>query len=350
MPDIRKYEKVLNFLMKDGYSFSFLCEQDIPLHKAFVERNWPGAVTRGSFDYNKWKLGTRADGNINLLVCKKDGQIVGQISYIAQQLVIDGQTHDCYWGCNFMVDAAYKGAGIGAALEVYALKYFPIILGNAPTLDSLKYKEAIGFKTLVGPTIMMLPLKADYFLKLKLHGSNKNVLRLISTAVNPFMSVYWSVKFANAAVWKQTTIEEILPLIRTKQEYLDAPHVLHDNNFYAWRFNTPQQFKKKEVEILRSDKGSYFIYKRSAALVYLYEFHFTNQQQLRSALKYIWKTERDATTIKVFANSTGEQSFFKKAGFFSFRTKGLVTAYSEKGLFNNVERMHVDIIDGDGDI
>ena len=353
MPDTSKYDKVLALLIKQGFTFSFLTAADVPLHQAFVQRNWPGAITRGSFEYNKWKLGKRGGGSINLLICKKDGNLIGQIAYVPQQIVINKEIHNCYWGCNFMVDAEYKGSGIGAALEIYAKQYFPIILGNSPTTDSLKYKTQLGFKNIQGATIMMLPFKANHFLRLKLHSLNQGLKGLLSSVINPFLNVYWNVKLSSASgkIWKHTGINDIANLIPNKQKSIPVPHILHDQSFLNWRLNMPEPFRKNSPNILLSEnKSSYFIYKRNANIISFYDFHFSSQQDLLSALKYLYKTEPGTTTIKLFANNKQEESLLKKAGFFSFKTKGMVTAYSEKGLFDSINKIHVDIIDGDGDI
>jgi predicted N-acetyltransferase YhbS len=353
MPSASKYDKVLALLIKQGYTFSFLTADDIPLHHAFVQRNWPGAITRGNFEYNKWKLGEREDGSINLLVCKKDGNIIGQIAYVSQQIVINKEIHDCYWGCNFMVDAEYKGIGIGAALEIYAKQYYPIILGNSPTTDSLKYKKQLGFKNIEGATTMMLPFKADHFVRLKLHNLNHGLKGLVSSAINPFLSIYWNIKLSSASTkaWQQTTIEEVKSLIANKQQAMSIPYILHDNSFLNWRLNMSEQFRQSEPNVLVSEnKSSYLIYKRNGNIISIYDFHFPSQQELKSVLKYLHQTESGITTIKLFANNNQEEILFKKNGFFSFKTKGVVTAYSEKGLFDSFSKMHVDIIDGDGDI
>lgn len=353
MPDTNKYDRVLALLIRQGYSFSFLTANDIPFHQAFVQRNWPGAVTRGIFEYNRWKLGEREDGSINLLICKKDGNIIGQIGYVPQQIVINKEIHDCYWGCNFMVDAEYKGAGIGAALEIFARQYFSIILGNSPTTDSLKYKKRLGFRNIDGATTMMLPFRADHFIRLKLNSLNKSVKGILSTIINPFLSVFWSTKLSSVTnkTWQQTRIEDIEPIITNKQQSISIPYILHDHFFLIWRLNMPEQFKQNTPNVLLSEsKRSYFIYKRNGNIISLYDFHFSSQQELASAIKYLYKAEQGATTIKVFANNKHEEALFKKAGFFAFKTKGIVTAYSGKGMFNSVNKMHVDIIDGDGDI
>lgn len=353
MPSANKYDKVLALLIKQGYTFSFLTVDDIPLHQAFVQRNWPGAITRGNYQYNKWKLGEREDGSINLLVCKKDGNIIGQIAYVPQQIVIDKEIHDCYWGCNFMVDTEYKGAGIGAVLEIYAKQYFPIILGNSPTTDSLKYKKQLDFKNIEGATTMMLPFKADHFIRLKLTNLNHGLKGLVSSAINPFLSIYWNIKLSSAQgkIWKQATIKEIEPLIANKQQAISIPYILHDNFSLNWRLNMPEQFRQNNPNVLVSEnRNSYLIYKRNGNIISMYDFLFSSQQELNSALKYLYQTEQGITTIKLFANNNQEENLFKKAGFFAFKTKGVVTAYSDKGLFNFINKMYVDIIDGDGDI
>jgi hypothetical protein len=346
-------EKLLDVLIKQGYSFSFLTTDEIELHQEFVKKNWPNSPTRGNFKYNKWKLGVRDAKSINLLICKKDNKIVGQIGYVPAKVMIDKVAHSCYWGCNFKILDDFKDSGIGAALDIYASTEFPVLLGYNPSPESIKYKKRIGFKYLEGPSTLLFPIKADYLLRLKSPAFLRNAIGLVSFFINPLLKVYTTLKLSavNAASWENTSDELIIQRIASKQQLLDKPFILHDTNFIKWRCNPPAEFKGKPSLLISSKNDKeYVIYYRSGHIINVYDQYFLSAQAVKSFIKVLCAQEKGATTIKVYANTAGEERIFKKSGFIGLRRKATITAFSAQNLFSNIDSMVMDLYDADGDI
>jgi hypothetical protein len=343
--------KILSMLEARGFSFSFLSEGDVEAHRDFVARNWPNAVTRSNYEYNKWKYGTRADGSINLLLCKKDGQIIGQIGYIPARLSIAGKVHDCVWGCNFKVDGAYKELGIGAALELYAAGIFPVILGNTPSADSIKYKRSIGYKFLEGPRVMMYPVKADHLLQLKGRKLPGVVLQVASAMANPVLAAYNTLRLpARSDTWAQTGETGVAERIAVRQSHIPVPFIVHDEPFLQWRCNLPAGLREKaRLFVYPGDELSYAICSVSGKVLNVYDFCFADSSVLRSFIKQASSIE-GISTIRIQANSSEEESLLRRSGFIAFRNKAVITAYSREKLFELFDKMHVDGYEGDIDI
>lgn len=334
-----------------GFSFSFLSEADIEAHKAFVARNWPRAVTRSNYEYNTWKYGLRADGSINLLLCKKGNEVIGQIGYVPGTLSVDGGRYDCVWGCNFKVEDAYRELGIGAALEIYASNIFPIILGNTPSADSIKYKRSLGYKMLEGPGVMMFPVKADHLLQLKGRKLPVAVLQVAAAVANPVVITYNKLRLPTAASgWLQTNEHGISERIALKEKDVTAPHIVHDEAFVQWRVNLPAVFREKaKMFVSSADDHSYAITSIAGKVLNIYDYYFANKAVLKSFLKQA-SDIAGISTIRIQANSNDEEVLLRKSGFIPFRNKAVITAYSRNGLFDKADKMYVTGYDGDVDL
>jgi hypothetical protein len=348
---MRNAEKILGILEAQGYSFSFLSKDDVLKHKEFVERNWPGAVTRSDYQYNSWKYGKR-DKSINLLVCKKDGNIIGQIGYVSARVSIRGSEHDCAWGCNFKVDEGYRDIGIGAALELYAATHFSIILGNTPSDPSIKYKKAIGYKFLDGPVTMMLPLRADHVLQLKTPPALQHLIPAVSALVTPIIKLLNRARLQNnsSGKWLAASAKHIAARIARKEQGLALPHIIHDNRFLEWRCKPPEGIRTSpEMLVYDGDDVSFAIFSISGKVLNIYDFMFGDADVAKSFIKELCK-DKTASTIKILANDENEVALFRKLGFIAFRTRAVITAYSRERYFDREHAMHVTLYDGDGDI
>ena len=342
--------KILAVLGSQGYSFSFFTPADVTAHKTFVEKNWPGTITRSNYDYNKWKYGTRADG-INLLLCKKDDRIIGQIGYIPATINIAGKVYDCVWGCNFKVEGDYKELGIGAALEIFASQHFPVILGNTPSKDSIKYKQALGYKFLDGPRILMFPVKTGHLLQLKGQSLPQAVLSAVSLLADPLLKIYNNVRFPPTRnSWQLSDEQGIAARIDTKERSLTIPHIVHDERFLQWRCNLPPDLRPKaKILAYTTDNSSYAIYSLTGRVLNIYDYFFANTGLLRSLMAHLL-TVPGISTLRIQANSDEEEQMLHKYGFIPFRQKTVITAWSKDRLFDAFDKMYVTAYDGDMDI
>lgn len=350
------FDRILNILERQGYTFELLKKEDAALHREFISTVWSSTSTRGDFNINNWKLNRGRDTpTINLLVCKKDNKIIGQMGYIPVSIDINGKQHDAVWGCNFRVQDSYKDVGIGAAIEMYATKLFPILLGNSPTTEAMKFKKGLGYKFLDGPRIMMLPVKSDYVLQLKTPDKYRFLLPIVTTFVNPLLRIRHRMKFGsyNKHAWTDVDEKGILERILKFRATLTLPHTIHDEAFINWRCNPPVGYKQKpKFTIFKNDDYSYCIYNITNGILSLYEHHFNDKTTLYSFLRTVLNSEvsKGVTTIRTYANFNHEESMFKGAGFIGLRRKCIITVYNKDNLFADIDKMYVDLYDSDGDL
>lgn len=349
-------DRIIKILGGQGYTFELLKKEDTGLHREFIKRVWPNSTTRGDFAINNWKLNRGRDTEtINMLVCKKDGRIIGQMGYIPVTLKIGDTLYDAVWGCNFRVEDSYKDVGIGAAIEMYATKLFDILLGNTPTEEAMKFKQGLGYKFIDGPRIMMFPIKADYLIGIKAPAKLKPFLPLATLMVNPLLRIWQLFKFAggNSSAWAQVTAEKVIDRIAKRQQSISLPYTVHDAEFINWRCNPPEQYKPKpQVLIYNNDAESYCIYNVTNKVLNLYEYCFNSKKAFDSFVKYIiaQRNKEGITTIRIYANTEAEESMFRKGNFIGLRRKCVITAYNKDNLFADTDKMYVDLYDSDGDL
>lgn len=351
-----KFDRILKVLAGQGYTFELLKKEEAGLHADFIKSVWPNSKTRGDFQINNWKLNRGRDTDtINLLVCKKDNQIIGQMGYIPVTITINGHLHDAVWGCNFRVLDSYKDVGIGAAIEIFATKLFPILLGNTPTEEAMKFKKGLGYKFLDGPRIMMFPVKSDYLLQIKTPAKLKRLVPIASAFINPILSFRQWLKFGSFGKYEWIAADEagIAGRMKKFRETISLPHTIHDEAFINWRCNPPANYKQKpQICILKNDENSYCIYNITNGILSLYEYCFNSKEAFYSFIGNTIRKEasKNVTTIRTYANTEKEENMFKQAGFIGLRRKCIITVYNNDNLFADIDKMYVDLYDSDGDL
>jgi hypothetical protein len=345
--------RLLNVLIKQGFSFSFLKKSDEEAHIDFVKRNWPNSPRKADFFYNTWKYAKRSNDEINIVVCKFNNAIVGQIGLLPSKIVIKNQVHDCFWGCNFMIDKIYKNIGLGAAIEIYAMENYSMIAGTSPSEESNKYKQKLGWITLDGATCFFFPIKINDFLKIK--QFSKGVVKVIDFAsifINPLWTVFNNIRLGlpGAQKWASSDQETIIKRIANRKKKSEIPYILHDKNFMDWR-NNPPEYAKREMKFLVSENSdSYIVYVVSGNRISIFEHFFESKKDFASGLRFLMKKERTAAIglLKIFANSEFEINLFKSFLLKPLNTKKNFSVYSKENLFEGINKVHVDLYDGDG--
>ncbi len=356
MADMKQFEKLLKVLTMQGFTIEFLQEADLDAHRRFIIRNWPKVPLRYDLTYNTWKFRT-ANGErlMNIVVCKMGDEIVGQIGYIHGRLPVNGKLYDVYWGANFKVNEELKSMGIGAGLEIFAARYFPVLLSNTPSNDALKYKKQLGYKLLDGARTIMIPIRANHVAGLKMPDQYRKYLPLITGLANPVM---WSARRAQMLFkgrnWETASEQTVLERVTKKQATLTRLHITHDKDFLNWRLNPPAEIPniKPNVVVSSGNDREYVIFRVSNQIVHLYDYHFGSSGSVLSFLKYLLATFRSEkiNTVQCYANNAAEEALFKKIGCIALRTRCVVTAFSQEGIFDSETHMYVDLYDGEGNL
>ncbi len=345
--------RLLNVLIKQGFSFSFLKKSDEEAHIEFVKRNWPNSPRKADFFYNTWKYGSRGNDEINIVICRFNGAIVGQIGLLPSKIVIKNKVYDCFWGCNFMIDQIYKNIGLGAAIEIFAMENYPMIAGTSGSEESNKYKQKLGWITLDGATSFFFPVKINDLLKIR--QFSKGVVKIIDLAsifINPLWTLFSTARFGlyGSQKWAFANQKIIVERIASRKKKLDIPYILHDKNFMDWR-NNPPEYAKREMKYLVSESnGSYIVYVVSGNRISVFEHFFETKKDFASGIKFLLKKERNTSIglLKIFANSDSENQLFKSFLLKPLKTKKNFSVYSKDNLFDGIEKVHVDLYDGDG--
>ncbi len=346
----KKY-RLLKLLEKNGFAFSFFTMKDEVSRTIFVKRNWPNSKTRYNLDYNNWKFRKNEPGSdLNIILAKKDDEVVGQLGLISAKIKVGDKIEACNWGCNFKVDDLYKNVGLGVGLDLFYQQNGKVLLGNSSTPEAEKYRKAIGADLLEGPATLMLPVKAQHLVSLKVKSP-----RIVKSSgiINPLLRSYLLLKTrkGKTAHWTTATAQQIQQRIDERRSKITIPHIVHDADFIKWRCNPPTAFKPAtQLLINNSDEKSYVIYSVSGRVLNLYEYHFQTGKSLASFLKHLLHKEKSIFTVKAYANTFEEETLLKKTGFIALKTKCVISVYSEDNLQHGFTKMHVDLYDGDGDI
>jgi hypothetical protein len=352
----KQFDKLLKVLHTQGFRIGFLEETDLEAHRLFVEKNWPQIPLRHNPAFNRWKFRDPiGDRSMNLVVCKKDNEIVGQIGYLYSKLSLDGNIYDAYWGSNFRVNDELLALGIGAGLEIFASKHLPVILGNTPTPDALKYKKQLGYSILDGPRTMMLPLRIDHVAGLKVPDKFKSLIPVAAALLNPFIMGIRKIQgLGHNDTWTGGDAASVFPRIQLRQQSHTLPHIVHDLEFLNWRLNPPliTPDLRPYVALSEADPKEYAIFRITKRILYIHDYCFASSGSFLGFLKYVLRTHptEKMYTVQFFANNTEEEQLFRPLGCIGFRRKSIITGYSDQPLFANVTKMYVDLYDGEGNL
>ena len=351
-----QFEKLLKILTTQGFIFEFLKESDIEAHQKFVSKNWPNKPFRYHLTYNSWKFKpVQKERLMNLIVCKVGDEVVGQIGYVYGRFYKDGKLYDAYWGSNFKVNDELKSLGIGAGLEIFASRYFKVLLSNTPSNEALKYKKQLGYSLLEGSRTVALPIRINHLIGLKTPAHLKKYIPAISFFANPLLLMIRKIQtiFTSDTCWIPGDVDALFERIKNKQDKIKQVHIKHDIEFLKWRLNPPSEIPGIKPEILIHSKNAneYVVFRSSEKIIYLYDYCFSSTKSVLSFLKYILlkRPSSKINSIMLQANNVDEERLFKKHGCIFFRTKSVITAFSKESIFADTTSMYIDLYDGEGD-
>ena len=320
-------------------------------HRRFAEKMWPNKLRRRDEAYNRWKFRGPQHGDVNgLLLAVVDGQVVGQLGLIPVKLWVNGEIYDAQWACDLMVDPGVRKMGLGSMLFAVAMARGWVTLGSEPSPLADITMTRIGFKPLVGPHKMVLPLDVRVLMGWILKERFKGLIPILSKILQPINRlrintlVKKPIRDVHYAGW-----EDVLPLVAEQQSKLSKPHILHDKAYLAWRYNVPFD---ADIHTFQSSNGSYAICEGAGRDYYVYDWHTVNRSEcIRLFTKILGEAiQAGCQNILAFANDDLERKRLMKVGFLKMRTPIRVIYHSVEPILDRFEKFHYCIYDSDGNL
>lgn len=321
-------------------------------HREFAEKMWPDKVRRRNEAYNRWKFKGQDHGDVvGLLLAVVDGKVVGQLGLIPDRLRVDGKIYNAQWACDLMVNDDYRQMGLGSMLFAVAMNRGLVTLGSQPSPLAEITMSRIGFKPLLGPAKMFLPLDISILIGWKFRGALKSLVPVISKIIQPINN------FRIKALVRRKMgdisfggLEDVAPLVIQQQSTLKRPHILHDKNFLTWRYAEPY---KPDIKTLLVSDGSYAICEATSQYYYVYDWHAANKEEALALFPSIIHQAKESISknILVFANSHREKDILKQQGFFQLGKKPANIIYhSDEAILDGNNYFHYCIYDSDGNL
>jgi GNAT superfamily N-acetyltransferase len=321
-------------------------------HWAFAEKMWPDKLRRRNEAYNRWKFKGPDHGDVNgLLLAVVDGKVVGQLGLIPDRLWVDGKIYDAQWACDLMVDDDYRQMGLGSMLFAVAMDRGLVTLGSQPSPLAEITMSRIGFKPLIGPAKMFLPLDISVLIGWKLRGTLKSLVPFISKMIQPINN------FRIKALVRRKSgdtrfggLQDVAPLVIQQQSTQKEPHILHDKEFLTWRYAEPY---KPSIKTILGPEGGYAICEATSQYFYVYDWHAANKEQALALFPSIIHQAKESISknILVFANSHLEKKLLKQQGFFQLGKKPANIIYhSDDAILEGYKNIHYCIYDSDGNL
>jgi len=320
-------------------------------HREFAKKMWPDKIRRRDETYNRWKFKGPQSGDVNgLLLAVVDNKVVGQLGLIPADLWVDGQIYQSQWACDLMVDSEVRKMGLGSMLFAVAMDRGWVTLGSEPSPLADITMSRIGFKPLVGPYKMILPLDISVVINFAFRNRAKTVSNVLSKMTQPFN--YWKInkilKNTTESVQSASWIEVLLRVINA-QKTITSPHIVHDKAYLSWRYHVPFP---AQIETFIFGNNSYAICEPTPRDYYVYDWHTNNEEDLFSLFSQITYLahQNECKNILAFANSDLTKNQLRRFGFLKMRTPIKVIYHSEKTILKSHNNFHYCIYDSDGNL
>ena len=128
----------------------------------FGRRRWasgPPRRSRRTFDGSPKKNPALNGGGPPVWMLRHKGRIIGQLSAIPVALQVLRETHRASWGVDLIVDDAFRGRGVGAALSDACVAEYGLTLGVAVSADALRALRRSGWEDLGTLPMFIRPLQ-----------------------------------------------------------------------------------------------------------------------------------------------------------------------------------------------
>jgi len=339
-------------LLKQSQGIIFpYSDEWVSSHQAFAARMWPQKIRRRDEAYNRWKFKGPQKGPVDgLLLAVIDGQVVGQLGLIPDQLWVDGKVYRAQWACDLMVDTNVRKRGLGSMLFAVAMNRGLVTLGSEPSPLADITMSRIGFKPLVGPHKMVLPLEVHGVIGWVLKDRLKPLTSLLSKAVQPLNDykikrlLKKPIKGIRLADW-----QTVAPLVASHQATLTQPYIVHDESYLAWRYSVPF---KADITTIVSTQGGYAICEATREDYYVYDWYAAHRQEAVSIFTYILQLAQQSGCkhILAYANHEKDRTQLIRCGFIQMRTPIKVIYHTAEPILNHSNTFHYCIYDSDGNL
>jgi hypothetical protein len=225
-----------------------------------------------------------------------------------------------------------------------------VTLGSEPSPLADITMSRMGFKPLVGPHKMVLPLDVRGVIGWVLKDRLKPLTTFLSKAVQPLNDLKIKrlsnkpIKGIRLADW-----QTVAPLVARYQATIKQPHILHDESYLAWRYSVPF---KADITTMISTQGGYAICEATPQNYYVYDWHAAHRQEAVSIFTSILQQAQQSGCkhILAYANHEKERKQLIHCGFFQMRTPIKVIYHTAEPILNHSDSFHYCIYDSDGNL
>ncbi len=346
------FQKKREQLLKQSQGVIFpYSDSWVQSHQAFAAKMWPGKTRRRDEAYNRWKFKGPLTGDVNgLLLAVVNNQVVGQLGLIPDRLRVDGRVYGAQWACDLMVDDDFRQKGLGSMLFAVAMDRGLVTLGSEPSPLADITMARIGYKPLIGPIKMVLPIDPSVIMRWVLKARFKRIIPIMAKVVRPYFDfknrkrAKKSVKGILLGGWK-----DVAERISAHQASITKPHILHDTAFLNWRYSVPF---KANIQTLCSQQGGYAICEGTKQAFYVYAWQAFSLQEAQSLFTTILQRAQSENCqyILAYANNQNERSLLKKNGFLSMRTPIKVIYHTTDRILDHHRHFHYCMYDSDGNL
>lgn len=344
-------EKIMDLVKQaEGVVFPY-SEKYADAHAAFAKKMWPEKRRRRDAAYNRWKFRGPEIGAVDgLLLAVIEGQVAGQLGLLPATLKVNERQFPAQWACDLIVDPNMRRKKLGSLLLAVGMNRPMITLGSNPSSSSDPAMSRLGFKPLNGPRLMVLPLDPIYDIRLRIPKNYQRLAPVLAILAKPILKLRGRelLKYAGNPKIKIGSWAHVEAAIESQE--IKYPHIVHDRAFLDWRCRGFAGFSP-ELMSISTESGSFAIFQDTPTVFYIFEWKAQTLEDalvLFSAIKNLALLKK-SQSISVMANSNQEQTWLKRAGFFTTRTPVKVIYYPSEPLEKH-SYFHYCIYDSDGNL
>ncbi len=258
------------------------------------------------------------------------------------------KNYEAQWACDLIVDPEYRKLGTGNMLFEAGMKRDKITLGNNPSPKAEVLMLKAGFNAVNSGRLMVFPIDPGQLISWAVPKKFSFAVPVIGKILKPYFSLKrkkLNVKenYFNLCSWK-----DVAGSVKQRQDESISLQILHDEEFLKWRASGFLNYSP-EIKAMRSSNGSYALYSYFKPYFNIYEWHCTEDSDLKSMLSVVMKLASDekAKTIQILSNSEREMQLLASAGFIRSRNDEKVIYYSDKIKFSSKDYFYFTLYDTD---
>lgn len=340
--------------MSNLYRIAPYSEDLAAAHTEFASRLWPTKRRRREEVFQRWKFRGPAQGEVaNLLLAVGDEGVIGQVGLIPADLSLGGVVQPAQWVCDLMVDTQHRGQLVSVSLLKRAMANGRVTLGSNPSPAADVVMARLGFQTLVGPRIMVLPLRVAFVLSWKVPARYRSIIGPLGALLGPVAAVRRRrVTAARTRVASEPcTWRDLVPLICRREQAIEAPHIVHSEDFLAWRCPGLQGYNR-EVVAFQTPAGGYAIAEPTTGTCALLDWYAPDRDNMLALFKSVVALARDnrSQAITALAQSPGDVQSLQQAGFIAMRHPVKVICHPARLFVPPNDRFHYCRYDADGNL